>query len=283
MEERNLNSWTDFKKVIDEIRKEYGYFERENRVLFRGQPNLPLKTTLERKTALDFTQFSYLLLAMKMIDEVESYTGKKWDIPDFSILKEEIDKEQEQVWFKICFPRSIYSYLVYLRHYGYPSPLLDWTTSPYIAAYFAMCDSPREKSKLVDGKCELVQDDNVTVYAYIEFLSNIKSFYNPGINVLPSHINTDRRHFAQKAWYTVATRWSAETSTHTFCSHHEVFDRPRKNYESPQDLLIKITIPTIERSKALKELDSDYNINHFTLFQTEDSLIKALSIRDFET
>jgi hypothetical protein len=81
----------------------------------------------------------------------------------------------------------------------------------------------------------------------------------------------------------MASRWSDDTSTHTFCSHHEIFDKPRKNYEKPQDLLIKITLPASERSIALKELDSDYNINHFTLFQTEDSLIKVLSVRDFET
>ncbi|MDP2778479.1 MAG: hypothetical protein Q8O48_12635, partial [Anaerolineales bacterium] len=64
--------------------------------------------------------------------------------------------------------------------------------------------------------------------------------------------------------------------------HHEIFDEPRKNHNSVQDLLIKITIPTKDRNIALKELDNDYNINHFTLFQTEDSLIKTLGMKEFD-
>ena len=48
-----------------------------------------------------------------------------------------------------------------------------------------------------------------------------------------------------------------------------------------QDVLIKIAIPVGGRSLALREL-SDYNINHFTLFQTEDALVKAMSMKQFD-
>ena len=56
-----------------------------------------------------------------------------------------------------------------------------------------------------------------------------------------------------------------------------MLDAPENN----EDLLVKITIPATDRKLALKELN-DYNINHFTLFQSEDSLIKALSLKDFD-
>jgi hypothetical protein len=123
----------------------------------------------------------------------------------------------------------------------------------------------------------------VAVFAYIEYVEHVKSIENPFITVLGPYVSTHKRHFSQKAWYTIASRWSDESTQHTFCSHHEIFDKARKSTEPLQDLLIKITIPITERRKALRELDNDYNINHFTLFQTEDSLIKTLGIRDFET
>jgi hypothetical protein len=58
-------------------------------------------------------------------------------------------------------------------------------------------------------------------------------------------------------------------------------DKDDEALSNEQDLLIKITLPTKVRLPALEELN-DYNINHFTLFQTEDALIKALAIREFE-
>lgn len=37
-----------------------------------------------------------------------------------------------------------------------------------------------------------------------------------------------------------------------------------------------------DRIAALRELGNDCSINHFTLFQSEDALIKALAIREFD-
>jgi len=278
--ERNLGSWSEFRAVIDEIRQTYGYHEylvgntqtykEKNIVLFRGQASTQwlLETTLERKTDKKFTLVQYLSKATKIVHELESYMGIKWNLLDIPDLQQEIIKKSDDLFgpFLPC-----YEYLVYLRHHGYPSPLLDWSESPYIAAYFAMCDAYQKR---------LLPDQRVAVFVYIESLDGTKSFDGgPLIKVKGPFVSTHKRHFIQKAWYTIAAKWSAEHQEFSFCSHHEIFDKPPSIYN--QDKLIKITIPVADRKLALKDLD-DYNINHFTLFQTEDSLIKALSIKNFD-
>jgi hypothetical protein len=46
-------------------------------------------------------------------------------------------------------------------------------------------------------------------------------------------------------------------------------------------VLHKITIPAGDRLEALTEL-SDYNIDEFTLFGTEDALVRSLAREYFE-
>jgi hypothetical protein len=271
MEERNLESWAEFKKVVDDIREKYGYHEytggkEKNTVLFRGQQCAawPLQTTLERKTNKPFSVEHYILRATQIVHELESYTDINWQIPDYPIL----GKEMAEMGNELFGPHlPCYDYLVYLRHHGYPSPLLDWSESPYVAAYFAMCD-------------QFQSDSRVAIYAYIDTIDSMKASGGGSvIQVRGPNIRTHKRHFLQKAWYTTASKWSSEHKRHFFCSHHEIFDNPHPYHK--QDILIKITLPTTERIAALRDLD-DHNINHFTLFQTEDSLVKALSIREFD-
>lgn len=276
MEERTLKRWGDFRNVVDDIRDKYGYHElaiesdktyrRKNIVLFRGQQSAKwrLETTLERKTEKAFSVSQYLSKATSLVHELEAYTGKKWDIPEMTLIQKEIGDKQGDL-FGPYLPH--YNYLVYLRHHGYPSPLLDWSESPYIAAYLAMSEPS--------------QDESVAIFVYVDNLNSGKAFWE-GSAIIKVHgpfVSTDKRHFMQQAWYTTATKWSKEHSQYIFCSHHDVFDQPKRR--NTQDILIKITIPAIERIAALKDL-YDYNINHFTLFQTEDALVKALSIKYFD-
>ncbi|MGC1378529.1 MAG: FRG domain-containing protein [Anaerolineales bacterium] len=277
MKKRNLKSWAEFRTEIDKIRLDYGYHEypigngqthkHKNTILFRGQASAkwPLKTTLERETDKEFTFMRYLSDARYIIPELESYTGIKWDyLPNVSDFYGVIGN-RNKVFGPDPFPD--YEYWVYLRHHGYPSPFLDWSESPYIAAYFAMCDAnPKEEC--------------IAVFVYIESINSGKDFYGEGKPLIQEkgpHIATHKRHFMQKACYTMALKWVEERKDYVFCSHDEIFDKKHPK----QDILIKITIPIADRKLALKELD-DYNINHFTLFQTEDSLIRKFSMENFD-
>ena len=157
-----------------------------------------------------------------------------------------------------------YEYLAYLRHHGFPSPLLDWTKSAHIAAFFAF-------------RGHLSHGGRVAIFTYCE---------NPGvgstkvgprngakIRTVGSTIRTHRRHFLQQCEYTYCC---SKTSEWYYRSHQEVFDRDYKS----QDIVEKFTIPASERTKALGHLD-DLNINAFSLFGSEDGLVSSLAVREF--
>ncbi len=272
MEIKRVETWQGFVEAIENLRETYGLFRREldngkvhedrNLLLFRGQSSAewPLLTTLERKTGTPFHVLKYLHYATRHVSEIESFTETRWSVPDYPALEAELKEKQEA--FRVVLPA--YDFLVYLRHHDFPSPLLDWTESPYIAAYFAYINATK---------------DDVAVYCYIERPERIKGGTGgtPMITLKGPHVTTHKRHFAQKSWYTVSTQWNYKEERHYFCPHEKIFER-----EDPkQDLLFKIALPISERKKALAYLN-DYNINHFTLFQSEDSLIKALATREFD-
>jgi FRG domain len=269
-----VRTWRGFEKALKSIRDQYGTYKAAQpdgsifefpdpvKMLFRGQESChwDLLTTLERKSSRTFDVPGYIRLANRTVNELESFTGMSWRVPPYPDLVDEIRTQQD--WAKVHLP--MYDYLVYLRHHGFPSPLLDWTESPYIAAYFAYINAGKQ---------------NPAVYCYIERPTHVKGYSSgrPRISVMGPFVSTHKRHFAQKASYTIATQWDQSTDAHVFCPHDQVF----KAGNEMQDLLIKIVLPAKERKKALMSLN-DYNINQFTLFQSEDALVKALEMKNFD-
>jgi len=273
MQSVDLNSWTEFSQAVEDIRAKFGTrtvnvsnkgpATLDNEILFRGQADSAwrLKTTLERVVDSQISVQRYLQRANSCVNEIESVTGRQWNLKPYPDIMREIETAQD--FMRVPLPH--YDYLVYLRHHGFPSPLLDWTTSPFVAAYFAF-ESPNDA-------------DRSAVFAFIETPEGSKGGRGNSsmIRTHGPYVTTHTRHFAQKAWYTTATHWDSNAKTHTFCSHHDV--TPSSIVK--QDVLLKITIPRSDRIAALKQLD-EYNINHYTLFNTEDALIRTMGIRAFD-
>jgi hypothetical protein len=153
-----------------------------------------------------------------------------------------------------------YGYMAYLRHHGFPSPLLDWTKSPYVAAYFAF---------------ERPVADEVAIFVYAERPERFKigSSDEPAIIAPGPIVKTHRRHFAQQSRYTICAKFEANRGWR-FVPHQAVFDLGR----TTQDVLWKVVIPKTERMKVLDVLDR-HNLNRFTLFDSEESLMETLAFR----
>src|SRR5215831_1616896 len=107
--------------------------------LFRGHGDSrwQLDTTLQRNGHEKYPVRKYYDLISRIKPRIETFTGTNWETPAYSDL-ETLFREYELFSRRLSFgDLPAYKYMVYLRHHGFPSPLMDWTRSPYVAAYFA--------------------------------------------------------------------------------------------------------------------------------------------------
>jgi hypothetical protein len=264
MKEITVSSWEECQtqfKILEQHRTELRKDDDTyiSPILYRGQANSKwrLETTLERyirKNKIYIPDYYEIISCIR--SEIESFTEKKWELESLSGFK---DWEENQLHFN----HPSIEYIVYLRHHGFPSPLLDWTKSAYIAIYYAFCN--------VAAFVE-----TVSIYAFIEFAGTDKLYITPSISTVGPNIRTHHRHFRQQSQYTYCV--DKDKNGNYYSCHENVF--LLENKEESQDLLWKINIPITERIKVLSHLDS-MNINAFTLFGSEESLMSTLALREF--
>lgn len=265
-----LDSWRQYREVVAEIQQKYGSHDKgtgyafSNEIAYRGQAcaGWPLTTTLERLGVGDFSVLEYMRRARMHQKELESHSRSSWcDCSEEEILTE-LRRDQNALRYR----PPCYSYLAYLRQHGFPSPLLDWSLSPFIAAFFAFREANPETAS------------TVAVYAFVETPHGTKSNFDGAtvITLVGPRVATHSRHFTQKAVYTWCVTPKTDSMDCDIRNHHDVLAHGRKD----QDVLIRITLPAAEKKAALTDLEA-HNINEYSMFGTEESLIRTLATRAF--
>jgi len=265
----HLITWSEFPAAIDRIKKEHGSLStKSSHVLYRGVAvaNYALETTLDRRSSKPWTVPSYARLTRRCASQITSFSGRVWDLPTMGSVAEVLHNQEER--FHVVIPHSFYSLWIYLRHHGFPSPLLDWTMSPYVAAFFAFANQ---------NTCNT---DKIAIYIYIELPKGAKAGADglSHITKLEPYVQTHKRHFLQQACYTICTKHVE--GVHRFVPHSNNFNRSPSQQVS-QDSLFKITIPVTERMTALLDLQ-EMNINRFSLFQTEEAITDTLAFEEID-
>lgn len=255
-----VKSWEKFQAYIEALDDERGR-KAWDELWFRGQSDAEwrLQTTLERRTSTLRAVSTYLNRIAEIKPTIETFTGAAFELPE----RVEVENAcREYDLFDFWLRRSA-TYLAHLRHCGFPSPLLDWSRSPYVAAYFAFARAS--------------PDADVAIFAYRERANNagfkISGSDTPQIVSFGPILKTHRRHFRQQSRYTTCMKWG--DSQWFFEPHDSVFGQ-KDNLQ--QDYLWKITIPGKERLKAMRFLDK-FNLNDFTLFDSEEGLLEMLAMR----
>ncbi len=257
-------TWEDFERQVLNDIDETKQLQLEEVVthsdwIYRGQSSSKweLLTTLERylEDKFNYQEESY--------EFGKYYKHIKKIIPSInSLLKKKFEWNQKQVdELDRMGPAPNYELLCYARHMGYPSPLLDWTESYFIAAFFAFKSAKK--------------GDNVSIFAYKEWNGDARGGWvsEPLIDQQGNYVETHERHYRQQSFYTLC---KAEIETKVvLMKHQEAVKRNPENHN-----MKKFIIDGKEKEKVLEKLFM-MNINDYTLFGDEEALFRTEAYKSF--
>jgi len=252
--EIKVKTWAEFKEIVEKSKLEW---------IYRGQSNSEweLETTLQRSKIIDnFREFEDELLH-------DFKQGAK-----FYLAEEKLPSTKLE-WFSM------------MQHFGAPSRLLDFTKSPYIAAYFAfehLSTDAKEVSIWFVNKIYLWQKamyyikQKIDNPSYLRYTYDDKTFekiyqkskegdFNCVVPIAPSNLN--QRYYLQQS---------------VFICQCNPYDKLINQLDFlgnlKQDTIMKITIPLSEKKIAIRDLIK-MNVTRASLFPGLDGFAKSLFLK----
>ncbi len=232
----DVKTWSDFKEFVVSL--------DHNRFVFRGQPSRwRLRTAFHRTQRKDLVKFVLQ------------------DIPDLH----RVLSAQTPHYFNLGSNIENAAFWHLLQHHGYPTPLLDWTRSPFVAAYFAFRRDPMRPSNQSFVR--------VFMFDRREWLADIdqwifSSGVRPHFSVLDPVIIGNGRALPQQATSFISTVDDIES----YIRHYE--NQKSKQYLHCFDL------PVAEQEKVLREL-ALMGVSPGSLFPGLDGACQELKARNF--
>jgi FRG domain len=228
-----IHSWDDFRKYVREL-EHYRY-------IYRGQESSEWRLC----TAFHRTERSDLVRFLQV---------------DVAALQQHLSSLTAHV-FNLFNPIENAAFISLAQHHGYPTPLLDWTYSPFIGAYFAFKQARQPSGKVrifIFDRTQWRQDWN-----QLQKLTPAR----PHFSVLDAIAINNLRMVPQQALSTVTNVEDIEE----YISSKERADRK---------YLQAIDLPVEQRAEVLNEL-SIMGINAGSLFPGLDGACDQLKDRFF--
>lgn len=138
-----------------------------------------------------------------------------------------------QHYFDLNVPEQNGAFLNLLQHHGYPTPLLDWTLSPYVAAFFAFKGVPADYSG--DVRIYMLEQSKLTD------VSEQSLFLDPAF----PHISR---------WEFVALDNPRAVPQQAVTTVSNVADIEKFILNKSENILWAFDIPARERNEVMKEL-----------------------------
>lgn len=259
-------SWDEFEKIIKQDIQDYkkanatgGLADYHSPWIYRGQSNAQwdIETTYERylKNELGVEKSSY--------NPADFYGYLGGVIPAINSLTNHKFKRFKPNEIQLSRHSSIpqYELICFARHHGFPTPILDWTYSYYIAAFFAFENASK--------------DTDVAIFAFKEWNGDGRGGW-VGASLIETqgpYVETHHRHYRQQGVYTICHA-ETEKGKVVFMKHIDAVENNEENHR-----IKKFVIRHDQKNDVLEMLYS-MNINHYTLFGSDESLMRSLAYRE---